>query len=393
MDMKHDMYIMDVVRKEVTRSLGTLQPHIINDMRESIDRILGTDTENWKTVPLYGTFQEILFKSSNRMFVGDPLCENKIFQRSVALFADFLGAGAVFVGEYLPLVLKPIFGYALAPPIYLAQTVCFRYLVPEIKRRMVNIRQQKSDPNFEWEQPKDMLMWIVIAAMNRNDPTADRPEAIAQGLLFLMLGGIQTSIFTATNVFLDLLSSPPSSNYYLRLREEIESVFTSDDWESQKAIAKLVCTDSTIRESLRMSPILTRTGMREVVKKGGVQFPNGQTVPKGAWLAMPAVAIHYDEKFYPEPETYKPFRFVPDAPKAAVDTALLEVEDSPKESQYKVLSTSLSSASPTFLGFGYGRHSWSSVRFQSVDDSAHTKAKDDGTVNIRACATTIIKGG
>ena len=173
-----------------------------------------------------------------------------------------------------------------------------------------------------------------------------------------MLGGIQTSIFTATNVFLDLLSSPPSSNYYLRLREEIESVFTSDDWESQKAIAKLVCTDSTIRESLRMSPILTRTGMREVVKKGGVQFPNGQTVPKGAWLAMPAVAIHYDEKFYPEPETYKPFRFVPDAPKAAVDTALLEVEDSPKESQYKVLSTSLSSASPTFLGFGYGRHSW-----------------------------------
>ena len=186
MDMKHDMYIMDVVRKEVTRSLGTLQPHIINDMRESVDRLLGTDTENWKTVPLYGTFQEILFKSSNRMFVGDPLCENKIFQRSVALFADFLGAGAVFVGEYLPLVLKPIFGYALAPPIYLAQTVCFRYLVPEIKRRMVNIRQQKSDPNFEWEQPKDMLMWIVIAAMNRNDPTADRPEAIAQGLLFLV---------------------------------------------------------------------------------------------------------------------------------------------------------------------------------------------------------------
>ena len=186
MDMKHDMYIMDVVRKEVTRSLGTLQPYILQDMRESVDRLFGTDTENWRSVPLYGSLQDILFKSSNRMFVGEPLCNNKIWVRSVAIFADVLGAGAVFVGEYLPLVLKPIFGYALAPPIYIAQLVCFRYLVPEIKHRMVNIRKQKSDPNFEWEKPKDMLMWIVIAAMNRQDPTADRPEAIAQGLLFLV---------------------------------------------------------------------------------------------------------------------------------------------------------------------------------------------------------------
>ena len=106
--------------------------------------------------------------------------------------------------------------------------------------------------------------------------------------------------------------------------------------------------------------------MREVVKKEGVQFPNGQTVPKGAWLAIPAVAIHYDEKFYPNSEKYEPFRFVPDDAKdtAMVDPtakALKTAEGDPvipKESQYRVLSTSLSSASPTFLGFGYGRHSW-----------------------------------
>ena len=183
-----------------------------------------------------------------------------------------------------------------------------------------------------------------------------------------MLGGIQTSIFTATNVFLDLLSSPPNSNYYLRLREEIESTLTSNsEWESPTSVAKMHLTDSAIRESLRMSPILTRTGMREVVKKDGVQFPNGQTVPKGAWLAIPAVAIHYDEKFYPNPETYEPFRFAPaDSAKgtAMVDATAIASKTAegesvvPKDSQYRVLSTSLSSASPTFLAFGYGRHSW-----------------------------------
>ena len=230
-----------------------------------------------------------------------------------------------------------------------------------------------------------------------------------------MLGGIQTSIFTATNVFLDLLSSPADSDYYMRLREEIESgLTTGDGWESQAFASKLHCTDSAIRESLRMSPILTRTGMREVVKKGGVQFPNGQTVPQGAWLAIPAVAIHYDESFYPNSQKYDPFRFVPDTAKPTAPNTKTNAKPTAKpnakgpsvegetvedetvngipvkgengtkvegeqvedetvngipvkgetrtkiegEGQYRVLSTSISSASPTFLAFGYGRHSW-----------------------------------
>lgn len=171
---------------------------------------------------------------------------------------------------------------------------------------------------------------------------------------------------TATNVLLDLLGSPPSSNYYLRLREEIDSVLTSDrEWESLASLAKLHRTDSAIRESLRRSPIITRTGMREVLKKDGIQFPNGEVVPQGAWLAIPAVAIHYDERFYPSPETYDPFRFAPATAKNTemVDpaTSMLQAAESdaarlqePKQG----LTTSLSSASPTFLGFGYGRHSW-----------------------------------
>ena len=250
---------------------------------------------------------------------------------------------------------------------------------------MANLHLQRANPKFGWDPPRDMLTWIVTAAMNRQDSKADPPEKIAQSLLFLvslvkntllvtfnkgvlqMLGGIQASIVTTTNVFIDLLGSPTSSNYYVHLREEIESVLSNDlEWSSQTSIAKLHRTDSAIRESLRRSPILTRTGMREVVKKDGVQFPNGETIPKGAWLAAPAVAIHFDERFYPNPEKYDPFRFVPDGLKGTdtVDptatTPMLAESDpvSPQGLKQRIMSTSLSSASPTFLGFGYGRHSW-----------------------------------
>ena len=186
MDINAQRYIMDVVRTEMTRNLGKLQPDIFSSLKGSVDSLLGTDQENWRHIRLYKTMQEILFKSSNRVFVGLPLCRNNVFLTSSAAFANILGLGAIFVGELLPLVLKPVFGYLLALPIFVAQTLALWYLVPEIKNRMVNIRRKRSDPTFDWNEPKDMLMWVVIAAMDRQDPKADTPEMIAQGLLFLV---------------------------------------------------------------------------------------------------------------------------------------------------------------------------------------------------------------
>ena len=43
MDIKHQMYIMDVVRKEMTRNLGRLQPEIFSNLKGSVDSLLGTD--------------------------------------------------------------------------------------------------------------------------------------------------------------------------------------------------------------------------------------------------------------------------------------------------------------------------------------------------------------
>ena len=76
---------------------------------------------------------------------------------------------------------------------------------------------------------------------------------------------------TATNVFLDLLSSAEEDDYYGRLREESSAVFTSnEEWGSQASVGKLTHIDSTIRESLRRSPVITKSGLREVVKREGL---------------------------------------------------------------------------------------------------------------------------
>ena len=179
-----------------------------------------------------------------------------------------------------------------------------------------------------------------------------------------MLGGIHTSIMTSVNVLLDLLSSPSRESFYTTLRQEADIVFAkSEDWGNQASPPKLVHTDSAIRESLRRSPVITKNLLREVISKDGLEMPNGQKIPQGVWVAVPTIRIHYDDRLFPDAESYKPFRFVPDMVKdlteqeASIGSKRLEDQD-PTALRQQRKHQGLSTASETFLGFGYGRHSW-----------------------------------
>lgn len=180
-----------------------------------------------------------------------------------------------------------------------------------------------------------------------------------------MLGAIHTTIMTATNTFLDILSSPPEFEYFDKLREEAAAVFkTEQDWLDSSSLGKLTCTDSSIRESLRKNPVLTRVVLREVVPKEGLDTPDGHHLPQGTWVGAPAVSLHHDERFYPKPHVYDPFRFAEKAPTKATanDSSLPDGKDSESGTTSATASKygqqRLSTTSDTYLAFGYGRHSW-----------------------------------
>ena len=171
-----------------------------------------------------------------------------------------------------------------------------------------------------------------------------------------MLGGIHTTIMSATNTLVDLVSSPLEDDNFGRLREEAASTFCSDeDWNDHNLLRKLTHTDSAIRETLRLNPVLTRLLLREVVDDKGLRLPDGHHLSKGTWIAVTSVGIHSDERFYANPERYKPFRFVervkPNAKGSDEGVAQSSLFQSGKPQ-------GLSTASDTYLAFGYGRHSW-----------------------------------
>ena len=185
-DFNHDLFLMDVVRKDLTRNLGRLQPSIYHDIRENIDELMGIDTDGWRAICLGETMQKTIFKSTYRVFVGLPLCQDEGYLRSSAAFATWLGAGAVVIGQYTPSIFKPLLGYLTAIPIYIEKAKSFGYLLPVFKERMENIRRMRNDPTFEFMAPKDMITWMATAVIDNPTTSHSKPETLAQHMMFFV---------------------------------------------------------------------------------------------------------------------------------------------------------------------------------------------------------------
>lgn len=65
----------DVIRRDLTRQLGSLTMEIMEELGNGFDRYWGFDTENWKEACVYDNMMKIIARTSNRIIVGLPLCE------------------------------------------------------------------------------------------------------------------------------------------------------------------------------------------------------------------------------------------------------------------------------------------------------------------------------
>lgn len=386
LDVNHDAFLMAAIRKDVTRNLGRLQPNMIEDMRYGIDIAMGLDGTYWKEMCITKAMEDVVFKSTSRILVGSTLCQSEEYLHYSANFAKWLGGAMILVGQYVPWILKPFFGSLGALPVYYYRQKALKFLLPVVRERLDNIKRKRADPSFEFEEPKDLMTWMAEAVLDHPETRNSPPEFLGTRLLFLVrtthvtyrsnsgkvasllyliteanslnqtLGAIHTTIMTATNTMLDLISSDPDSMFWEQLREEAGGVFkTADDWTNPSSLSKLPLADSTIRESLRKNPMLTRSMLREVVARDGVILPSGHHIPKGTWMAASTVGLHHDERFYPNPEDYDPFRFASKQEDMPIKANKGTMTD--KASIYRQ-NQALATTSNTFLGFSYGKHAW-----------------------------------
>ncbi|KAL8793676.1 MAG: hypothetical protein Q9195_003725 [Heterodermia aff. obscurata] len=334
------------LRQGLTRNLGRAQLPVFDALRSSIDQSWGYDETTWNEVSLFETLQHSVHRAVNCILVGSPLCHEEKYLDGLSSFASWVGIGSLVVGQFTPWFLAPVFGKLIRVPVSIYRRRSMQYLQPAIEDRMRYIERSEKDKSSI--EAGDLITWIIL---NSRKSTA---VEIGDMILGLSLGSIHTTILAATNFFLDLVSSPPEASYYESLRTEAASTFkTQEDWGKLASLFKLSLTDSAVRETLRISPPVGRGVMRQVMHRDGLTLPGGQHLPKDAWVGVSVHGINHDDRFYPDPDQFKPFRFARSEAKSSDEPSSPTTQDveGPPNDAY------LATAEDKFMSFGYGRHS------------------------------------
>ncbi|KAL4006046.1 hypothetical protein ACER0C_005759 [Sarotherodon galilaeus] len=127
-------------------------------------------------------------------------------------------------------------------------------------------------------------------------------EIVGQAFVFLLAGYETSSNTLAFTCY--LLALHPERQ--LKVQKEVDDFYTRHDSPDYTNVQELKYLDMVICEALRLYP----PGFREIDHDCVV---NGQQLPKGAILEIPAGFLHYDPEHWPEPEKFIPERFTPEA--------------------------------------------------------------------------------
>ncbi|KAI1390980.1 cytochrome P450 [Hypoxylon trugodes] len=341
-----------IISTTLTRETGNLVPVLLDEIKHSVERYWGTDTENYREVGVYETLRRIIGHVTNRVFVGLPLCRNdELLDAGVAYAKDIPMSGMALRFTWKPL--RPLVAPLVTLPNRIHTRQFYRLIRPLVDQRLRDYEARRADPETKAadKEPNDFLQWLIRQAKTSGDPYLSKPDTLAGRILIINFASIHTSSFAMTHVVLDIASRMRPEDLE-ELRTEIKDVLAQHGGEwNKRALAAMEKLDSTMRESQRLNSAVPIATSRFVVKKGGIVTPSGVRVPEGAVVCAPSYPVFHDPAIYPEPYEFRPFRF---AEKRA--GAGEKDEGNEKPSYVQKARQAYATTSPEYVAFGHGRH-------------------------------------
>ncbi len=196
------------------------------------------------------------------------------------------------------------------------------------------------------------------------------PTKLANRLLTFNVMFVIGMVYVFGHCVLDLYGSPDRDEFIGGLEAECRQVSAIyDGLASKEAVDHLHRVDSVIRESMRVSDIAVTALARDVVGKP-LDLGNGIQIPRGTRVVFPTQAIHQDADHYKDPLCFDAFRFsrpFEGVPTFNGRTRRGSDDENGKVKQNNANSSagvdnqelerdSLTSITPSFLAFGYGKH-------------------------------------
>ncbi|ESK95651.1 cytochrome p450 [Moniliophthora roreri MCA 2997] len=320
--IRQDPYHISVIQGSLTRNLGDK----ILDLRKEAVASFGDEipiTEEWTSYPVWDAVMNIVARTSNRVYVGLPLCRNAEYININKYFTVQVVISAQIINLF-PSFLKGLVGQYLTPVPGSIKRAS-QYLQPIIEKRLRRVQEEGSEYSGK---PNDLLSWLIDEATNEERRNV---QDLVRRVLTVNFASIHSTTMACVN-FLYCLAAHPQ--YVDELREEVESIVEEEGW-TKASLQRMRKLDSFLKESERYSGSMGVVLNRMVLKD--FTFSDGTTVPTGSMVGVPGYALHHDESYYPDPNQFIPSRF-----------AKLQSHD---ESKHQLVSLS-----SDYTLFGVGRH-------------------------------------
>jgi len=154
-------------------------------------------------------------------------------------------------------------------------------------------------------EPGDDLLWLLIEATDDDGQTMDDVQLRDESLT-LFLAGHET---TALALSYAIMQVAEHACVERRLVAELDEVLEGRRPEVGD-FRRLPFTEAVVKEAMRLYPPAWAVGREAIedVEVGGLVIPKGQQVMMSQWV------VHRDPRWWPEPESFKPERWLEDAP-------------------------------------------------------------------------------
>ncbi|KAM0338872.1 hypothetical protein ACHAPU_011154 [Fusarium lateritium] len=324
--------IPHTIKGGLTPALYRLSTSIADEVKQSLELSIPS-CEDWTEVNIHDSLLRIVGMVSGRVFIGPELCRSEQYlDAAINYTMEVMGAQRA-VQRMRPW-LRPFWARSQPEVKKLYQRIAEAeaFLEPVVKSRT----DAMGDPSYE--KPDDFLQWLIDGKDKFPDKNSQNLAKVQLGLTF---AAVHTTTLTATNAFYDLAAMP---DLQAELRDEVREalsesggVFTSNVLQTMKKM------DSFLKETLRVHPATMASFQRKVLKS--FTLSNGQVIPAGLMIEIPAVAVNSDSYIFPKADEFDPLRFY-----------RLRTQAKDEGSVEKAANNQFVSVNQSSLTFGYGRH-------------------------------------
>lgn len=166
------------------------------------------------------------------------------------------------------------------------------------------------------EAKKDFFYYLLNAKDPETGKGLTTPELWGEANVLMIAGSDTTSTTLSATIFY-LMRSPSALE---KLIKEIRGAFTNvEEIVSGTQLNELTYLKACIDEALRLAPAVPGAIPREVTQGGAMV--DGVYLPEGTNCGTPTYSIHRQEKYYREPETYVPERWIEGASCSAANAS------------------------------------------------------------------------